>query len=327
MIAAPITTATRGVGARRRSVGLAAPAASVTVPGLDAGAGLGRRPPSSVRLADVDERPGGPLPSLASAGGSSSPDAAAAVRRRRRGGRAVDRPPSPRPGSRSHRAGQVAPTAADLRRPGAGRRARASASSLDLVLTERLTRAELRERLERACPAGRRIVDLFDVWLGEPSLAARLGRRRLPDRRGRREAGRARRGGPRAGGGRRRCRAAARRGRAGRSTTTSDRWSSTWRTSRAGRRRPTRPRFGCGSGSPRTARRAGSRSSWPRSPSRPDASSRCVSAVRERLLTSDELDGRLPRRPVPARRRFDARRAAPYHSPSRPTQSGASPCP
>ena len=46
---------------------------------------------------------------------------------------------------------------------------------LDLVLTERLTRAELRERLERACPAGRRIVDLFDVWLGEPSITARLG--------------------------------------------------------------------------------------------------------------------------------------------------------
>ena len=46
---------------------------------------------------------------------------------------------------------------------------------LDLVLTERLSRAELRERLERACPAGRRIVDLFDVWLGEPSITARLG--------------------------------------------------------------------------------------------------------------------------------------------------------
>ena len=46
---------------------------------------------------------------------------------------------------------------------------------LDLVLTERLSRAELRERLERGCPAGRRIVDLFDVWLGEPSITARLG--------------------------------------------------------------------------------------------------------------------------------------------------------
>lgn len=46
---------------------------------------------------------------------------------------------------------------------------------LDLVLTARLSRAELRERLERACPAGHRIVDLFDVWLGEPSIAARLG--------------------------------------------------------------------------------------------------------------------------------------------------------
>ena len=46
---------------------------------------------------------------------------------------------------------------------------------LDIVLTERLARAELRDRLEQACPAGRRIVDLFDVWLGEPSITARLG--------------------------------------------------------------------------------------------------------------------------------------------------------
>ena len=44
----------------------------------------------------------------------------------------------------------------------------------DLVLTERLTRADLRDRLERACPPDRRVVDLYDVWLGEPSLAARL---------------------------------------------------------------------------------------------------------------------------------------------------------
>jgi radical SAM-linked protein len=46
---------------------------------------------------------------------------------------------------------------------------------LDIVLTERLTRADLRDRLQQACPAGRRIVDLFDVWLGEPSITSRLG--------------------------------------------------------------------------------------------------------------------------------------------------------
>jgi radical SAM-linked protein len=46
---------------------------------------------------------------------------------------------------------------------------------LDIVLTKRLSRAEVRDRLERACPAGHRIVDLFDVWLGEPSITARLG--------------------------------------------------------------------------------------------------------------------------------------------------------
>ena len=46
---------------------------------------------------------------------------------------------------------------------------------LDIVLTERLSRAALRERIEQACPAGREIVDLFDIWLGEPSVAARVG--------------------------------------------------------------------------------------------------------------------------------------------------------
>jgi radical SAM-linked protein len=44
----------------------------------------------------------------------------------------------------------------------------------DVVLTERLTRADVRSRLDGRMPAGHRLVDLFDVWLGEPSLAARL---------------------------------------------------------------------------------------------------------------------------------------------------------
>lgn len=44
----------------------------------------------------------------------------------------------------------------------------------DMVLTERLTRPHLRSSLEGRMPDGHRLVDLFDVWLGEPSLAARL---------------------------------------------------------------------------------------------------------------------------------------------------------
>lgn len=44
----------------------------------------------------------------------------------------------------------------------------------EVVLTERLTRSEVRSRLEGRLPDGHRLVDLFDVWLGEPSLAASL---------------------------------------------------------------------------------------------------------------------------------------------------------
>jgi radical SAM-linked protein len=44
----------------------------------------------------------------------------------------------------------------------------------DVVLTERLTRPDVRARIEGRLPDGHRLVDLFDVWLGEPSLAARL---------------------------------------------------------------------------------------------------------------------------------------------------------
>jgi radical SAM-linked protein len=44
----------------------------------------------------------------------------------------------------------------------------------DVVLTERLTRSDVRSSLDGQLPDGHRLVDLFDVWLGEPSLAARL---------------------------------------------------------------------------------------------------------------------------------------------------------
>ncbi len=44
----------------------------------------------------------------------------------------------------------------------------------DLVLTERLTMPALRARLNACLPAGYCLVDLFDVWLGEPTAAATL---------------------------------------------------------------------------------------------------------------------------------------------------------
>ncbi len=44
----------------------------------------------------------------------------------------------------------------------------------DLVLTERLTVADLRSRLDGHLPAGHRLVDLYDVWLGAPSVMAQL---------------------------------------------------------------------------------------------------------------------------------------------------------
>jgi radical SAM-linked protein len=44
----------------------------------------------------------------------------------------------------------------------------------DVVLTERLMRSEVRSRLDGRLPGGHCLVDLFDVWLGEPSLAASL---------------------------------------------------------------------------------------------------------------------------------------------------------
>jgi radical SAM-linked protein len=42
----------------------------------------------------------------------------------------------------------------------------------DLFLPTRRTAADVRERLERAMPAGHRLVDLHDVWLGAPALPA-----------------------------------------------------------------------------------------------------------------------------------------------------------
>jgi radical SAM-linked protein len=45
---------------------------------------------------------------------------------------------------------------------------------VDLLLAERLTLSELRARLLTGLPDGHRLVDLHDVWLGEPAVAALL---------------------------------------------------------------------------------------------------------------------------------------------------------
>jgi hypothetical protein len=45
---------------------------------------------------------------------------------------------------------------------------------VDLLLAERLTLPGLRARLEVGLPDGHRLVDLHDVWLGEPAVATRL---------------------------------------------------------------------------------------------------------------------------------------------------------
>lgn len=44
----------------------------------------------------------------------------------------------------------------------------------DIYLSERLTLRDLRERLVRDLPLGYEVVDVHDVWIGEPSLASRL---------------------------------------------------------------------------------------------------------------------------------------------------------
>ena len=44
----------------------------------------------------------------------------------------------------------------------------------DLFLAERLTAPALRERLTAGMPAGYRVIDLHDVWLGAPALAPQL---------------------------------------------------------------------------------------------------------------------------------------------------------
>jgi len=44
----------------------------------------------------------------------------------------------------------------------------------DLYLAERLTAPDLRLRLDAGLPRGYRLVDLFDVWVGEPALAPQL---------------------------------------------------------------------------------------------------------------------------------------------------------
>ena len=44
----------------------------------------------------------------------------------------------------------------------------------DLVLTERLSVAAVRSRLDRHLPDGHRLVDLYDIWLGAPTLIVQL---------------------------------------------------------------------------------------------------------------------------------------------------------
>ena len=46
---------------------------------------------------------------------------------------------------------------------------------IDLVLTERRPRWLVREAIEAVVPAGWRLVDLSDVWLGGPALAGVVG--------------------------------------------------------------------------------------------------------------------------------------------------------
>jgi Uncharacterized protein conserved in bacteria (DUF2344) len=46
----------------------------------------------------------------------------------------------------------------------------ASREPFDLFLPERRTAAEVRSRLEPQFPVGHRLVDMYDVWLGEPPL-------------------------------------------------------------------------------------------------------------------------------------------------------------
>ncbi len=45
---------------------------------------------------------------------------------------------------------------------------------IDLFLAERLTIADLRDRLLSALPPGHELVELHDVWTGEPSIAGRV---------------------------------------------------------------------------------------------------------------------------------------------------------
>jgi radical SAM-linked protein len=50
----------------------------------------------------------------------------------------------------------------------------ADAERLDLPLTARLTAEAVREALEAVVPGAHAIVDLHDVWVGEPSLVSRV---------------------------------------------------------------------------------------------------------------------------------------------------------
>ena len=50
----------------------------------------------------------------------------------------------------------------------------AEAELVELLLYERLPVAEVRARLARSLPAGHDLVDIVDVWLGEPAVAGQL---------------------------------------------------------------------------------------------------------------------------------------------------------
>lgn len=134
---------------------------------------FGRRPPSSVRLADVEDGSGG---------------RPAEPRQRWRIVFARPAPLAPEHGDglagwEAALAAAGLPLAFSQGRVARARLALAAALPIgvageaelaDMVLTARLTRPDVRSRLEGRLPDGHRLVDLFDVWLGEPSLAARL---------------------------------------------------------------------------------------------------------------------------------------------------------
>ena len=187
--------------------------------------------------------------------------------------------------------GRRGPPAGGPRSRVAGRRA-GEAELADVLLTDRLTRVEFRSRLAERMPSGHDLVDLFDVWLGEPSLAARLAAAdyrldvggaspvELADACSCAARVRHARSGH------------ARRARAARWPTTCGRWSWVWRSAPEPGHptaRRCRPWSGCACATARKAARVArtrSSSPWASTSARDLVVGR---AIRERLLTSDEL--------------------------------------